>query len=173
MHPLRRAVLVPDPSVECRSGGVKCTSLKKYCMSMPVSTLFRSRHCFHRFDLKVCQLIEPGPVVLLVTARKGIPNIKAMSWHMMMKSDPPLVGCICSSATYSFEALRKNVQCVIAIPTRKLAPMVVKVGNTSGRDLDKCAAFGLTPTPAAQVSYALRSSYSRSLQKKNVETDKC
>lgn len=114
------------------------------------------RPSFRPFPLdRVYELIEPGPVVLLVTARGGNPNIMAMSWHMMLEFEPPLVACICSSANYSFEALRKTGECVIAIPARKLAPKVVKVGNTSGRDLDKFAAFGLSTTPATQVAVPL------------------
>jgi flavin reductase (DIM6/NTAB) family NADH-FMN oxidoreductase RutF len=41
---------------------------------------------------------------------------------------------------------------VIAIPARALASKVVAVGNASGRDLDKFAAFGLTPAPAQRVA---------------------
>jgi len=100
---------------------------------------------------KVYQLIEPGPVVLLTTARKGRANVMAMSWHMMVEFEPPLIACVCSSANYSFDALRATGECVIAVPARKLAAKVVKVGNSSGRDVDKIAAFGLTPLPAESV----------------------
>jgi len=101
---------------------------------------------------KVYQLLEPGPVVLLTTARKGRANIMTMSWHMMVEFEPPLVACVCSSANYSFDALRATGECVIAVPARKLAAKVVKVGNASGRDLDKFAAFGLTPLPAERAA---------------------
>jgi flavin reductase (DIM6/NTAB) family NADH-FMN oxidoreductase RutF len=101
---------------------------------------------------KVYQLLEPGPVVLLTTARKGRANVMTMSWHMMVEFEPPLVACVCSSANYSFDALRATGECVIAVPARKLAAKVVKVGNSSGRDLDKFAAFGLTPVPAERVA---------------------
>jgi flavin reductase (DIM6/NTAB) family NADH-FMN oxidoreductase RutF len=101
---------------------------------------------------KVYQLLEPGPVVLLTTARKGRANVMTMSWHMMVEFEPPLVACICSGANYSFDALRATGECVIAVPARKLAAKVVKVGNASGRDLDKFAAYGLTPLPAGHVA---------------------
>jgi flavin reductase (DIM6/NTAB) family NADH-FMN oxidoreductase RutF len=101
---------------------------------------------------KVYQLLEPGPVVLLTTARKGRANVMTMSWHMMVEFEPPLIACVCSSANYSFEALRATGECVIAVPARKLASKVVKVGNASGRELDKFAAFGLTPLPAKSVA---------------------
>ena len=101
---------------------------------------------------KVYQLLEPGPVVLLTTARTGRANVMAMSWHMMVEFEPPLVACIVSSADHSFAALRATRECVIAIPALHLAPQVVQVGNSSGRDIDKFEAFGLTPIPAQCVT---------------------
>ena len=101
---------------------------------------------------KAYQLLEPGPVVLLTTIRKGRPNMMTMSWHMMVEFEPPLVACIVSNANYTFAALRATKECVIAIPTVELASKVVKVGNCSGRDVDKFARCGLTPLPAARVA---------------------
>ena len=100
---------------------------------------------------KVYQLLEPGPVVLLTTVRNGRANVMTMSWHMMVEFEPPQVACVVSNANYSFAALRATGECVIAIPARKLAAKVVKVGNSSGRDIDKFAASGLTQVPGACV----------------------
>jgi len=99
----------------------------------------------------VYALIEAGPVVLLTTARKGRANVMTMSWHMMVEFEPPMIACICSGANYSYDALHATGECVIALPARKLAAKVVKVGNSSGREIDKFAAFGLTPLPAERV----------------------
>jgi flavin reductase (DIM6/NTAB) family NADH-FMN oxidoreductase RutF len=104
---------------------------------------------------KVYQLIEPGPVVLLATSGKNGPNIMTMSWHMMVDFEPPMIACIVSQGDYSFAALRKTGECVIAIPARTLAATVVKVGNISGSDIDKFERFGLTPLPASCVSAPL------------------
>ncbi len=101
---------------------------------------------------KVYQLLEPGPVVLLTTARNGRANVMAMSWHMMIEFEPPQVACVVSGNDHSFAALSATGECVIAIPARKLAAKVVKVGNSSGRDIDKFAKFGLTKIPAARVA---------------------
>ena len=100
---------------------------------------------------RVYQLIEPGPVVLLTTAHKGRANVMTMSWHMMVDFEPPLIACVVSEANFSFAALRATRECVIAIPARGLAATVVKVGNVSGRKVDKFTAFGLTTVPAARV----------------------
>jgi flavin reductase (DIM6/NTAB) family NADH-FMN oxidoreductase RutF len=104
---------------------------------------------------KVYRLIEPGPVVFLTTARRGRANIMTMSWHMMVEFEPPLIACVVSSAGYSFAALRATGECVIAVPALALAREVVAVGNASGRDIDKFAAFGLTPLPAERVAAPL------------------
>jgi flavin reductase (DIM6/NTAB) family NADH-FMN oxidoreductase RutF len=101
---------------------------------------------------KVYQLLEPGPVVLLTTAHKGRANVMTLSWHMMVEFEPPLVACVVSDADYSFGALRATKECVIAIPALELAPKVVKIGNCSGRDVEKFESFGLTPVPAERVA---------------------
>lgn len=104
---------------------------------------------------KAYQLLEPGPVVLVSTARKGRANLMTMSWHMMMDFVPPLVGCIVSNANHSFAALRASGECVIAIPAARLARKVVGIGNCSGREADKFARFKLTKLPAERVSAPL------------------
>jgi flavin reductase (DIM6/NTAB) family NADH-FMN oxidoreductase RutF len=102
---------------------------------------------------KVYQLLEPGPVVLLTTAQRGRANVMAMSWHMMIEFEPPQLACVVSNANYSFEALRATDECVIGIPARRLAATVVRVGNSSGRNIvDKFAAFGLHKAPAKCVA---------------------
>ena len=105
-----------------------------------------------KYDLsRVYRLLEPGPVVLLTTASKGRPNVMTMSWHMMVEFEPPLLACVVSEANFSFGALRSTGEAVIAIPARRLADKVVKVGNCSGSDTEKFKRFGLTPLAARQV----------------------
>jgi len=76
----------------------------------------------------------------------------AMSWHMMVEFEPPLVACVVSSADYSFGRIAGTKECVIAVPALELASKVVAVGNCSGRDVRKFEKFGLTPAPAERVA---------------------
>lgn len=119
---------------------------------------------------KVYQLLEPGPVVLLTTAYKGRANVMAMSWHMMIEFEPPLVGCVVSSGDYSFAALRSTKECVIAVPALKLAPKVVQIGNCSGRKVEKFSRFGLTPTPGERVAAPLVAECFANLECRVVDT---
>jgi flavin reductase (DIM6/NTAB) family NADH-FMN oxidoreductase RutF len=104
---------------------------------------------------RVYGLLEPGPVVLVTTARKGRADIMTMSWHTMMEFEPPLVGCVISGRNASFDTLKATKECVINIPTLEWAKQVVGIGNCSGLTVDKFAKFRLTPVPASQVKAPL------------------
>jgi flavin reductase (DIM6/NTAB) family NADH-FMN oxidoreductase RutF len=104
---------------------------------------------------RVYGLLEPGPVVLVATARRGRANIMTMSWHTMMEFEPPLLGCVISGRNASFDTLKATRECVVNIPTLALAQQVVGIGNCSGRSVDKFVEYGLTPVPASQVQAPL------------------
>ena len=104
---------------------------------------------------RVYGLLEPGPVVLVTTAHKGRANIMTLSWQTMMDFEPPLIGMVMSDRNYSFKQLKATKQCAINIPTVELASRVVGCGNTSGRTVDKFAAFDLTPRPAKVIDAPL------------------
>ena len=103
----------------------------------------------------VRRFLEPGPILLVSSAYKGETNIMTMGWHMIMEFQPSLIGCYIWTANHSFEMIRKSKQCVINIPTEDLAAKVVKIGNSSGRDIDKFAEFGLSPKPGTHVGAPL------------------
>lgn len=119
---------------------------------------------------KVYTLLEPGPVVLITTSHKGIPNIMTQSWHTMMEFEPPLVGCLISGNNHSFAALKATRECVINIPTVDLAKQVVTIGNCSGRKVDKFARTGLTPADASLVQAPLIAECYASLECKVLDT---
>jgi flavin reductase (DIM6/NTAB) family NADH-FMN oxidoreductase RutF len=99
----------------------------------------------------VRRFLEPGPIVLVSSAHRNDTNIMAMGWHMVMEFSPSLVTCLISGANHSFEMIHRSRQCVINLPTVELAETVVRIGNCSGRDVDKFGEFGLTPKPGTHV----------------------
>ena len=99
---------------------------------------------------KAFTLIESGPVILVTTHDGKKDNIMTISWTMVMDFTP--VFAITTGAwNHSFAALRKNRECVIAIPTVDLLDKVVGIGTCSGTDTDKFAKFRLTPVRARLV----------------------
>jgi flavin reductase (DIM6/NTAB) family NADH-FMN oxidoreductase RutF len=99
--------------------------------------------------------LEPGPIVLVSSAWRGKTNIMTMGWHMVMGFEPSLIGCYIWSENHSFDMVRKSRECVINIPTVDLGAKVVAIGNSSGRDTDKFAGFGLTAIPGTRVDAPL------------------
>jgi len=104
---------------------------------------------------KVYQLLEPGPVVMVTTARNGKANIMTMSWYTMIDFNPPLLACVIDEHSHSFSLLKETKECVINIPTVDLVDAVVGVGNTSGVKVDKFKKFHLTPELATKVNVPL------------------
>lgn len=119
---------------------------------------------------KVYQLLEPGPVVLLTTAQKGVANVMTLSWQTMLDFEPPLFACVVSENNHSFAALKTTKECVIAIPSVEMAEKVVAIGNSSGRKIDKFEAVGLTQRAASCVRAPLLSQCFANLECKVVDT---
>jgi flavin reductase (DIM6/NTAB) family NADH-FMN oxidoreductase RutF len=119
---------------------------------------------------RVYRLIEPGPVVMVTTSRKGRTNIMTMSWHTMMEFEPPIIGCVISDRNYTFSILKTTKECVINIPTVELVVKMVGCGNTSGRTVDKFKTFRLTPAPAACVKAPLITECYVNLECKVIDT---
>jgi len=99
---------------------------------------------------KAFTLMESGPVVLVTTHDGQKDNIMTISWTMVMDFTP--VFAITTGAwNHSFAGLRKNRECVIAIPTVDMLDRVVGIGTCSGKDTDKFAKFKLTPVKSKFV----------------------
>ncbi len=100
---------------------------------------------------EIRRFLEPGPVVLVSCAHKGERNIMTMGWHMVMEFAPSRIGCFITPANHSFELVKQSRECVINIPTADMLDTVVRIGNSTGAEIDKFEAFGLTPAKASKV----------------------
>jgi len=103
---------------------------------------------------KAFTLMEPGPVVFITTHDGEKNNIMTISWTMVMDFTP-VFAITTGPWNYSYTALRKSRECVIAIPTVDIIDQVVGVGTCSGADTDKFEKFGLTPVKAKHVGSPL------------------
>jgi len=99
--------------------------------------------------------LEPGPIVLVSSRHQDETNVMTLGWHTIMEFTPSLVGCMISAGNHSFELVRQSGECVINLPTLDMIDTVVRIGNSSGRSVDKFAANGLTADPAERVAAPL------------------
>lgn len=66
---------------------------------------------------KAFTLIEPGPVTLVTTRQDGKDNVMTISWTAVLDFTPRFA-LVTGAWNYSYTALRKGKECVIAIPRR-------------------------------------------------------
>jgi len=103
---------------------------------------------------KAFTLLEPGPVVLVTTNDGKKDNVMTISWTMVVDFTP-VFAMTTGEWNYSFNALRKTRECVIAVPTVDMLDKVVGIGTCSGADTDKFAKFKLTPVKGKIVKAPL------------------
>ena len=103
---------------------------------------------------KAFTLLESGPVVLVTTSDGKKNNIMTITWTMVVDFTPRFA-ITTGEWNYSFRALRKTRECVLAIPTVDLLDQVVGIGTCSGAETDKFARFRLTPLPGKAVQAPL------------------
>ncbi|OTB08197.1 hypothetical protein M426DRAFT_8003 [Hypoxylon sp. CI-4A] len=146
-------------------GEEKTETGKQNEVSEPQSTSSKVNGGFESYPLsKVYRLIEPGPVLLVTTGSlaDSTHNVMTIGFHMVMQHEsPPLIGICLGPWDASFAALKKQRECVLAVPSVEMAGTVVDIGNCSADDDDikevgsKWQRFGLEALPAASVKAPL------------------
>jgi flavin reductase (DIM6/NTAB) family NADH-FMN oxidoreductase RutF len=97
--------------------------------------------------------IYPTPAALITSvAPDGTPNIITLGevYNLSLRR-PTVVGIGIHKARHSHTLISQTREYVVNLPTAGMVEKVDRCGSVSGRDVDKFAAFGLTPLPASQV----------------------
>jgi flavin reductase (DIM6/NTAB) family NADH-FMN oxidoreductase RutF len=90
-----------------------------------------------------CRLVNHGPTVLVSTVHGDRRNVMAAAWSMPVEFVPPRIAVVVDKRTYSAELVRASGVLALNLPCRAQADLVTTVGNTTGRDGDKFARFGI------------------------------
>lgn len=99
-------------------------------------------------------LMESGPVVLVTTNDGKKSNVMTISWTMV-NDFTPVFALTTGPWNYSFAALKKTRECVLAIPGADLLDKVVGIGTCSGQEVDKFERFSLSLVKGRQVAAPL------------------
>ena len=97
--------------------------------------------------------VHPSPAGLITSiSEEGVPNIISLAEVFnVIIGNPVIVGIAIAKPRYSHELISTTREFVVNLPTASMLETVDKCGSVSGRDVDKFAAFGLTPIPADKV----------------------
>jgi len=107
----------------------------------------------HKIAIEPFRPIYPTPAALVTSvAPDGKPNIITLGevYNLSLRN-PTIVGIGIHKARYSHELITRSGEYVVNLPTVRILDAVDRCGATSGRQVDKFAAFGLTPLPAKVV----------------------
>lgn len=101
------------------------------------------------------RLLSPGPVALVSTMYRDRPNVMTAAWLLPLSLDPIRVGVAVHPTRLTHEFISKSEWFALNIPNVDLITPVHTCGMRSGRDGDKFAATGLTPTEAQAIEAPL------------------
>jgi flavin reductase (DIM6/NTAB) family NADH-FMN oxidoreductase RutF len=93
------------------------------------------------------RLLNHGPTVLVSARHEGRRNVMAAAWSMPLDFAPPKVAVVLDKSTHTRTLIEADGHFVLNVPPIALAALTHRIGNTSGRDVDKFAEGGLSAEP--------------------------
>jgi flavin reductase (DIM6/NTAB) family NADH-FMN oxidoreductase RutF len=97
------------------------------------------------------RLIAHGPVTLIATESRGIPNLAACARAMPVADRPPTIAVSLAASSLTRRNLEERGEFALSIPGRILAPETHYCGLVSGRDARKERETRLRLEPAGRV----------------------
>jgi len=83
-------------------------------------------------------------VATIVTAQaKGKANAMAVAWHSVISVDPPLYGVSIAPKRFTYQLIAQSKEFGVNFLPFELAELVVSVGSSSGRRIDKFQKFNI------------------------------
>lgn len=79
---------------------------------------------------QVYRLPQPGPFVMVSTRDNGKSDVMTMGFHMMIRHDPPLIGCVTGPRTTAFTRFARPVNAVSPCPDR-ISPKPLSMAETA------------------------------------------
>lgn len=101
------------------------------------------------------RMLAPGSVTLITSMHRDQPNVMTAGWHLPLSLDPTLVAVAVQPSRLTHELITRSESFAINIPTVDLMSAVHACGMASGREQDKFAETGLTPTEAVEIDAPL------------------
>ncbi len=101
--------------------------------------------------------IYPTPAALITAVDEhGRPNIITLGeFYCLSIAEPVIIGISIAKARYTHGLITRAGEFTVNLPTTKILQQVDRCGTTSGRQIDKFEAFGLTPLPATKIKAPL------------------
>jgi flavin reductase (DIM6/NTAB) family NADH-FMN oxidoreductase RutF len=96
-----------------------------------------------------------GPVVLVTTQWRGVPDVMPAAWSMPVSAEPPLVGVMVHPSRHSHDMIRWSEEFALNFPGPELLNHVAYFGSVSGRTVDKLDVTKLPTISARKIEAPL------------------
>ncbi|MQC16901.1 MAG: hypothetical protein DWG82_01545 [Chloroflexi bacterium] len=101
------------------------------------------------------RLLMGGPVALVTTIWRGIPNVMPLAWYMPLSADPPMVAIAVAQDRYTAELISHSQEFALNFPKRPYLHHVQYLGGLSGEHVDKFEATQWETFIASRISSPL------------------
>ena len=109
-----------------------------------------------KLQWKPGNMLYPLPAVMVsVTDGQGADNIITVAWAGTVCTNPPMLSISVRPERFSYDMIKKTGEFVVNLTTEQLVFATDYCGVTSGRDVDKFQACGLTKKKAVFVKAPL------------------
>jgi len=96
----------------------------------------------------------PAPAVLIGCGTVEEPNIITCAWFGVVNSEPPKVAVSIRPSRFSHPLVVETGEFTVNLPVTEQLAWVEHCGSASGRDEDKFATLGITPTTCRPLNHA-------------------
>ncbi|KPJ72708.1 hypothetical protein AMJ52_05490 [candidate division TA06 bacterium DG_78] len=79
-------------------------------------------------------------------------NVMPAAWHTPISAQPPLYGVLVSPKRYTYSLLNRKHGFTVNFLEHSKAPLIARIGSTSGRDTEKLKECNIKAAPADRVS---------------------
>jgi flavin reductase (DIM6/NTAB) family NADH-FMN oxidoreductase RutF len=83
------------------------------------------------------RLMMGGPVALVTTIWRGVPNVMPLSWYTPLSGKPPLVGIAVGQERHTAEMIAHSQEFALNFPKRPYLHHVQYLGGLRGESIDK------------------------------------
>lgn len=104
---------------------------------------------------KSYKLLNHGPTVLVTSAHGDKRNVMAAAWSMPLDFSPPKVTVVIEGSSYTRQLVDASGTFALCVPTRPLADLTLKVGRSSGAEIDKFSKYSIETFEASKIKAPL------------------
>jgi flavin reductase (DIM6/NTAB) family NADH-FMN oxidoreductase RutF len=101
------------------------------------------------------RLLNPGPIAIVTTSWRGMPNAAPIAWTTPLSMVPPVVGCVIHPHRHTADMIRFSEEFAINIPGPSLLKETAFLGSQTGLNNNKLDASGLELFKAQRIDAPL------------------